>query len=106
LVALVRAVLDARDEATAQLALAKLTADPRGAGLAEALTEHLEAALAYLKAYNRGLLRVSPEWCWRDFRLRLSRGRNHGSGPRLERAALVRAIYRNFTPQQERSERK
>ena len=39
-----------------------------------------------------------PEWLWRDFRLRLSHGRNHGSEQRLERAALVWAIYHNFTP--------
>ena len=87
------------------MALARLAADPRGAGLATALAEHLEAALVHLKRYNRGLLRVSPEWCWRDFRLRLSRGRNHGSERRLERAALLWAVYRNFTPAQERYER-
>jgi len=52
------------------------------------------------------LQRVTPEWYWRDFRLRLSRGRNHGSEPRLERAALVWAIYHNFEPAQWRSERK
>ena len=51
-------------------------------------------------------MRVSPEWHWRDFRLRLSRGRNHGSPVRLERAALVWAIHRNFTPAQWRCERK
>ncbi len=45
-----------------------------------------------------------PEWCWRDFRLRLSQGRNHGPPARLERAALLWAVYRNFTPAQERSE--
>jgi transposase-like protein len=106
LVALVRAVLDAPSEAAARAGLATLAAEPRGAGLAARLAEHLEAALVHLKRYNRGLLRVSPEWCWRDFRLRLSHGRNHGSDPRLERAALVWAIYRNFTPAQERYERK
>lgn len=42
-------------------------------------------------------MRVSPEWLWRDFRLRLSRGRNHGSSERLERAALVWGIYRIAT---------
>jgi len=40
-----------------------------------------------------------------DFRLRLSRGRNHGSDLRLERAALVWAIYHDFEPAQWRSER-
>ncbi len=70
------------------------------------LSEHLDALLVYLLAYNRGLIRVAPEWVWRDFRLRVSRGRNHGSDVRLERASLVWAIYHNFTPAQWRSERK
>jgi len=43
---------------------------------------------------------------WFFFRLRLSRGRNHGSSQRLQRALLVWAVYRNFTPAQWRSERK
>ena len=42
---------------------------------------------------------------WRDFRLRLSRGRNHGSEDRLRRAGLIFTIYRNFTPAQQRRER-
>ena len=54
----------------------------------------------HLVAYYAGLQRVTPEWYWRDFRLRLSRGRNHGSDPRLERAAPVWAIYHNFEPAQ------
>jgi hypothetical protein len=58
------------------------------------------------RRFTRELVRVSPEWCWRDFRLGLGHGRNHGSAARLERAALRWAIYRNFTPAQERSERK
>jgi len=106
LVGLLHGVLDAASEAAARAALASLAAHPRGAGLAGAVAEHLEAALVHLKRYNRGLGRVAPEWCWRDFRLRLSHGRNHGSDERLERAALVWAIYRNFTPAQERFERK
>jgi transposase-like protein len=106
MVRLLHGVLDAASEAAARAALATPAAHPHGAGLARAAAEHLEAALVHLKRYNRGLLRVAPEWCWRDFRLRLSRGRNHGSDRRLERAALVWAIYRNFTPAQERYERK
>jgi hypothetical protein len=106
LMALLRGVFDAPSEAAARLALAELAAHRLGAGLAGAVAEHLEAALVHLKAYNRGLPRVAPEWCWRDFRLRLSHGRNHGSGERLERAALAWAVYRNFTPAQERYERK
>ena len=106
LAALVRGVLNAPSEAAAQVALAALAAHPRGAGVAQAVREHLDAALVHLLRYNRGLVRVGPEWFWRDFRLRLSRGRNHGSYVRLERAALVWATYHNFQPAQRRSERK
>ena len=105
-VALAQGVFNAPSEKEAQEALAKLEVRPCGKGLAQAISEHLEAALVHLLAFNCELMRVSPEWCWRDFRLRLSRGRNHGSSERLERAALVWAIYRNFTPAQRRSERK
>ena len=100
LVALIHAVLDATGQEEAELALAKLQAHELGAELARLLQDHLDAALIYLSMYNRGLLRVAPEWLWRDFRLRLSRGRNHATKQRLERAALVWAIYRNFTPAQ------
>lgn len=106
LAALVREVLNAPSEAAAQVALAVLAAHPRGDGVAAAVREHLDAALVHLLRYNRGLVRVGPEWLWRDFRLRLSRGRNHGSDVRLERAALVWATYHNFEPAQRRSERK
>jgi transposase-like protein len=106
LVALVREVLDARDAVAAQAALVELAAHQSGAGLATVLAEHLDAALVYQIPYNAGLGRASPEWCWRDFRLRLSHGRNHGTDQRLGRAALVWAIYHNFEPAQERSERK
>lgn len=106
LVALVRGVLDAQTDAEAALALASLEAHELGGKLAELVGEHLDAAMVYLLEYNRGLARVSPEWYWRDFRLRLSRGRNHRSDERLEGAALVWAIHRNFTPAQERSEKR
>jgi len=106
LVALVRGVLDAGSYGEAEKALAKLKAHQLGGKLGTILEEHLDAAMVYLIAYNEGLSRVSPEWYWRDFRLRLSHGRNHRSDERLERAALVWAIYRNFTPAQRRSERK
>jgi len=105
-VVLVQGVFNAPSEKEAQEALVKLGTQPGGKGLAQGISEHLKAALVHLLAFNCGLMRVSPEWCWRDFRLRLSRGRNHGSSERLERAALVWAIYRNFTPAQWRSERK
>jgi hypothetical protein len=106
LVSLIKGVLDARSYEEAEAALTKLKAHQLGGELARLLEGHLDAALVYLSDFNQGLVRVSPEWYWRDFRLRLSRGRNHRSDERLERAALVWAIYRNFTPSQRRSERK
>lgn len=106
LVALVKGVLDAGSELEAQAALASLAAHRLGGGLAQAIAEHLDTALVHLLEYNRGLMRVTPEWVWRDFRLHLSHGRNHATDERLERAALVWEIYRNFTPAQWRSERK
>jgi len=60
----------------------------------------------YQPAYCQGLPHVGPEWYWRDFCLRLSRGRNHRSEQRLERAAVLWACYHNFEPAQWRSERK
>jgi transposase-like protein len=106
LVALMHGILDATSYPQAETILAQLSAHPLGLGLGQALWDQLDAALVHLLPYNRGLLRVAPEWYWRDFRLRLSRGRNHGSPDRLERAALVWAIYRNLSPAQWRSERK
>lgn len=103
---LVRAVLDAAGEAAAQQALGALAAHPFGTRLAQLVAAELDALRIYQCPFNRGLLRVGPEWYWRDFRLRLSHGRNHGSSARLERAALVWAVARNFTPAQGRSERK
>jgi len=103
---LIRAVFNAASYEQAELALARLKAHAWGEKLARAISANLDAALMHLQGYNRGLVRVAPEWLWRDFRLRLSRGRNHGSQQRLERATLVWAIYRNFTPAQWRSERK
>ena len=105
LVALVRGVLDAPDEAAARAALAPLAAHPHGRGLAAALRPHGAAAHVCHRRCTRELPRVSPEWCWRDFRVGLGHGRNPGSVARLERAALRWAIYRNFTPAQERRER-
>ncbi len=106
LVSLVRAVVDARSEAQAQVALGQLRAHRLGSGLADLVEEHLDAVLVHLSGYNRGLIRVGPEWVWRDFRLRPSRGRNHGSEVRLERASLVWQVYYNFEPAQWRSEKK
>jgi transposase-like protein len=106
LVALIRGVIDAKSEAAAELALGTLKAHRLGTGLAALVEEHLDAILVHLSQYNRGLARVGPEWLWRDYRLRVSRGRNHGSDVRLERAALVWQVYANFTPAQWRSERR
>lgn len=106
LVALVHAVLDAADDATAVAALTTLQAHRLGTGLAKALRNDLEDALVYQSTVNQGLGRVGPEWWWRDFRLRLSHGRNHRTSARLERAALLWAIYHNFEPAQWRTERK
>lgn len=105
LVGLLRAVFDAPTHLDAQRAFARLAAHPWGKELARQLDEHLDAALVHLLDYNHGLGRASPEWFWRDFRMRLGHGRNHGSDARLERAALLFAIYHNFEPAQERSER-
>jgi hypothetical protein len=103
---LVRAILDAPSYEAGKEALANLARHSVGTALAQFLNPLLDAALMHLMACHQGLLRVSPEWCWRDYRMRLSRGRNHGSHQRLERASLVWAIHRNFTPAQRRSERK
>ena len=102
--ALGREVLDALTPEQAQVALAKLAAHPQGAEVATFLRDHLESALVHL--HHDGLNRVSPEWRWRDHRLRLSRGRNHGSDQRQERAGLVWSIYHDFTRAQKRKERK
>ena len=104
--ALIHPILDAATGKDAHRALALLQAHPRGETLGALLDEHLDAALAHLLEYNHSLMRVTPEWVWRDFRMRLGHGRNQGTEMRLERAALVWAIYHNFTPAQERSERK
>jgi len=105
LVALLHDVIDAQSYAQAEAALVILRSHPQGAAIAQFLNAHLDHILVHLVAYYAGLQRVTPEWYWRDFRLRLSRGRNHGSDPRLERAALVWAVYHNFEPAQWRSER-
>ncbi|MBC7224327.1 MAG: transposase [Anaerolineae bacterium] len=104
--ALLHQVLDAPTYEQAEAALATLRGHPLGARLGQMVSAQMDKLFFHLTAYGQGLGRVAPEWCWRDFRLRLSRGRNHGSAQRYQRAALVWAIYRNFTPRQRRSERK
>ena len=97
---------DAATETEAQAALTRLAAHELGQALADLVAIHLEAAHVFRCGYNQGLGRASPEWLWRDFRLRASHGRNHRAEQRLERAALLWAIYHNFEPAQDRSERK
>lgn len=102
---LLHKIMDATSYAQAEAALATLLGHPLGATIGKVLNEQLDRVLVHLLDYYRGLQRVTPEWYWRDFRLRLSHGRNHRSDQRLERAALVWAIYHNFEPAQWRSER-
>ena len=103
---LVHAVFDAASYPQAEVALKALRAHPLALYLWRTVGEQMNAALIHLLPYNRRLSRVAPEWCWRDYRLRLSRGRNHASEERLERAALLWAVYHNFEPAQWRSEKK
>jgi transposase-like protein len=103
---LIHQIIDAHSYAQAEAALATLLGHPLGATLGKLLNAQLDRVLVHLLDYYRGLARVTPEWYWRDFRLRLSHGRNHRSDQRLERAALVWAIYHNFEPAQWRSEHK
>jgi len=102
----VRAILDAASYEEAEGALGPLRRMAWGEPLAAWLEPLLDAALMHLLPCHQGLLRVTPEWLWCDFRLRLSHGRNHGSERRLEQALLIWAIYHNFTPAQRRKERK
>jgi hypothetical protein len=101
---LIHNVMDAVDYAQAEKAVKQLRLHPFGAQIAQTLNVHLDRIMVYSLDYYQGLQRTTPEWCWRDFRLRLSHGRNHGSEQRLERAALLWAVYHNFTPTQERFE--
>ena len=103
---LMHKIMDAESYDQAEVALTALLAHPLGATIGKLLNAQLDRILVHLVDYYQGLQRVTPEWYWRDFRLRLSHGRNHRSDQRLERAALVWAIYHNFEPAQWRCERK
>jgi len=100
------AILDAASYAEAEQALAKLRLREWGEPLARWLEPLLDAALMYLMPCHQGLPPVLPEWLWRDYRLRLSHGRNHGSDLQLEQELLIWAIYHNFEPAQRRTEQK
>jgi hypothetical protein len=106
LLRLLHGVLDASAAAAGEVALVALMAHAYGQELGQQLTKLMDRLFVYQLAYCEGLPRVGPEWYWRDFRLRLSRGRNHRSEQRLERAAVLWACYHNFEPAQWRSERK
>lgn len=93
-------------EAVAEAVLEELRASPLGRVVAEELERYREPALAACQPGLARLGRVGPEWIWRDWRQRLSRGHNHGREQRLRRAAWVWTIYHNFTPRQARRERK
>jgi hypothetical protein len=103
---LLHAIFDAASYDAAEAALEQLKAHPRAGPLAQKVNEQLDRLLYPLLPDHSGLSRIAPEWLWREFRLRLSRGRNHGTEQRLERAALLWMVYHNFTPAQWRSERK
>ena len=111
----VRAFLDHPYEAAAQgqdpetvadAVLKDMGASVLGQRVAEMLREYRTVALAGSAPTLAGLGRVGPEWLWRDWRQRLSRGRNHATEERLLRAAWVWTVYRNFTPRQVRREHK
>jgi len=102
---LVHQVLDALSFEQAEEALSRLKAHAQGMGLWQVLNERFIQLLTHLMEAHRELGRVTPEWMWRGFRLRLSRGRNHGNERRVRRAGLVYTSYRNFTPAQMRRER-
>lgn len=106
LTGLIHQIIDAQSYAQAEAAIALLLKHTHGATIGQVLNVQLDRILAHLLGVCHGLPRVTAEWYWRDFRQRLSHGRNHRSDQRLERAALVWAIYRNFEPAQWRSERK
>ena len=55
-------------------ALQRLRAYPGAAQLAQKVHEQLDRLLYPLPPSHEGLVRISPEWLWRDFRLRLTRG--------------------------------
>jgi hypothetical protein len=99
-------IIDAASYEAAEEAMQRLRDDPALAPLAKKVYEQLDRLLYHLHPGHEGLVRVSPEWLWRDFRQHLSRGRNHGCSARLAEAGALWMTYHNFTPAQRRLERK
>ena len=106
LTSLLHAVLDAQSFEQAEQALATLASHTHGQGLAQKVQAQGDRLFFHLLGCHRGLVRIAPEWLWRDFRLRPSRGRNHGCSERLQRAGLLWQVYHDLTPAQWRSEQK
>jgi hypothetical protein len=102
---LVHKVLDAPSFEKAEEGLAQLKTHPQGLGLWRVLNNRFIELFTHLLEACHEVGRVTPEWAWRDLRLRLSHGRNHGCEQRVGRAGLLFTIYRNFTPAQMRRER-
>ena len=103
---LLHQAIDAASYQAAEEAMQRLWDDPALAPLARKVHTQLDRLLYHLHPGHEGLVRVSPEWLWRDFRQHLSRGRNHGCSARLAETGALWMIYHNFTPAQWRSERK
>jgi hypothetical protein len=103
---LLHQIIDATSYESAEEALQRLRDDPATELLAKKVNGQLDRLLYHLHPVHEGLVRTSPEWLWRDFRLHLSRGRNHGCDDRLAEAGALWSVYRNFTPAQWRSEQK
>lgn len=101
----VRLMQASRYEA-AEAALAALAGHAEGKELAALVADQFDQLFVHLLSPFGALTPASPEWLWRDYRLRLGRGRNHASEERLAGAVLVWSIYHNFTPAQRRSEKK
>ncbi len=57
---LIHGTVDAKSEAAAKVALAKLAAHCLGGGLAAMLRRDIEKLLVHQLTYNEGLLRVTP----------------------------------------------
>jgi len=94
---LLHQIIDATSYESAEKALQRLRDDPATELLAKKLNGQLDRLLYHLHPVHEGLMRISPEWLWRDFRLHLSRGRNHGCEARLAEAGALWSVYHNFT---------